>query len=567
MAKSFFGLFQTAVEEEPLSSVKSVQAWAARLPANDPMGTVRAMIHLLEDISTRQPAMTPNRVQALVAFDSLSLGPLGQLQVQYRLPTLSDDVRQQLWYARNDLARWFAFAYEQVYEGVRNQPDRQKYQALLPGVFSRMFYYRGVQAKQGLFRYEQWIPAKWKFLHAAYGQALELGVATEGFSLVDNGPPGDRRSAEQEYIHFLLMQRVNTGNLSVLQIDTAATWLRDWVPVLQLMQAPRDGDQQWMLDLSHSEGLLPCAATVAAGRLLLYLDVAPLRGQLTELGTRLTELLAKGGTKGEVRDLKERLVLVRRLELLWLPNAGIQQRRSERQLDQQPVLVAAGWSEIAIFMRETRPWKPHDPYRYTYDDAADLVALGRTPPPKTDKPEGGKNLHPDRRGWQIHDTSETGCRIVSTTRQAAQIQLGALVTILRETDTRWRVAIVRRLKRRTAEHTELGLEIIADNSILVMPEPVLTTANKDALGRTIEGKRFDALYLPPTQSTTMAPVYSLVLPVSEYVAGRLLAMTLEGQPRVIRLAVAIEHHKDWVWSTFEAAAPAARDQDQVDQVA
>src|SRR5512144_2529890 len=183
MAK-FFGMFQTAGgDDDPLSTAKAVGAWVEKRPANDPMGLVIGMTHLLEDMSTRQPAVTPNRVQALLTLDRLSLAPLAQLQQQYRLPSLSDDVRQQLWHARNNLARWLAFAYEQTYEGIRKEEDRTKFHSQLNGVFSRMFYHRGVQAKQGLFRYEQWIPGKWKFLHSAYTEALDLGVANQAFSL------------------------------------------------------------------------------------------------------------------------------------------------------------------------------------------------------------------------------------------------------------------------------------------------------------------------------------------------------------------------------------------------
>src|SRR5258706_9535186 len=229
MAKSFFKLFQPAAEEgDALSSPKAVAAWADKLPGNDPMGLVLAMTRLLEELSTRPAPISPGRVQALLALDRMSLGPLGQLQIQYRLPSLSDDVRQQLWHARNDLARWFAYAYEQVYIAIGQQPDRRKYQGLLHGAFSRLFYYRGVQAKQGLFRYEQWIPAKWKFLHKAYKEAQELGIAKTVFSIGPEAPPGEQCSPEHEYIHFLLMQRLNTGNLSVLQIDLAAIWLREW---------------------------------------------------------------------------------------------------------------------------------------------------------------------------------------------------------------------------------------------------------------------------------------------------------------------------------------------------
>ncbi len=250
-----------------------------------------------------------------------------------------------------------------------------------------------------------------------------------------------------------------------------------------------------------------------------------------------------------MRELKEKLALVKRLESLWLPHAKLQPRRGERQPAEQVVLVAAGWTEIAIFMREAWPWKKHDPYRYTYEDATKLSTHGRM----VKKEAADASLHPDRRGWRIQDTSETGCRIVSATKQAAHMQLGALVALLRETDARWRVGVVRRLKRRTAEHTELGLEILADSTLLVMPEPVVardTGYSVNGIDVSAKGKRFDALYLPP-QQTSSTPVYSLVLPVGEYLAGKLLSVSIEGENKVVRLAVPIEYNKDWVWTTFE----------------
>src|SRR5258706_3970965 len=303
MAKSFFKLFQPAAEEgDALSSPKAVAAWADKLPGNDPMGLVLAMTRLLEELSTRPAPISPGRVQALLALDRMSLGPLGQLQIQYRLPSLSDDVRQQLWHARNDLARWFAYAYEQVYIAIGQQPDRGKYQGLLHRVFSRLVYYRGVQAKQGLVRHDQWIPAKWKFLHKAYKGALEAGVANASFSLIPNAPATENCSPEQEYLHFLLIQRVNTGNLSVLQIDLAAIWLRDWVPALHLVTTPVEGELVWQLDLGLAEGLTTSAAK-KSGEPVLYLDVTTVRDRLAETKASVSEQIAQAGSKPEVREL------------------------------------------------------------------------------------------------------------------------------------------------------------------------------------------------------------------------------------------------------------------------
>ena len=553
MAKSFFGLFQTAQPDEPLANVKAISAWAANLPANDPMGGVMAMIHLLEETSTKQPQVTVNRILALLTLDRLSLPLQTHLQTQYRLPALSDDVRQHLWYARNDLARWLAYGYEQIYESSRNQPEEKKIRELLHGVFSRMFHYRGVQAKQGLFRYEQWIPARWKFLHAAYKEAADLGIATVPFALADNAQPSEPRSAEQEYLQFLLQQRINTGNLSVPQIELAAQWLREWVPALKLTATPTPDAPHWLLDLGKSEGLFaPRAGQASSG--VLYLDITPLRTKLTALIASTSGQLVPSAAKADVREIKERLALAKRLDLLWLPNARPLPRRGERRTDERAILVAPGWNAIAILMREARPWRPHDPYKYTFDDAAELVALGRAQAQKKDAANVKENLHPDRRGWQVLDTSESGCRIQSSTRNAANLQIGDLLGLLLEGDSRWRIGIVRRLKRRTAEHTELGIEIIAENTVLVMPEPVATRDTGYSVnGTDVSSKRqaFDALYVPPQQRPNLAPVRSLVLPTAQFSPGRMLMVKLEGLNHQIRLAVTIEQTREWVWTTYE----------------
>ncbi len=552
MAKSFFGLFQSASPDEPLASVKAISAWVEKLPANDPVGGVMAMIHLLEETSAKQPPVTASRIQALLTLDRLSLPLQTHLQAQYRLPALSDDVRQHLWYARNDLARWLAYGYEQVYEKSRDQLDDKKIRDLLHGVFSRMFHYRGVQAKQGLFRYEQWIPARWKFLHAAYKEAVDLGIATTPFALTENSRPGESFSAEQEYLQFLLLQRINSGNLSVPQIESAAQWLCEWAPPLRLEMMPPQDAAYWILDLDKAEGLFgPRAAPAAAN--VLYLDITPLRDKLTALIADLTKQLAPAGA----RELKERLALAKRLNLLWLPNAQPLPRRGERRADERAILVAPGWAEIAILLREARPWRPHDPYKYTYDDAAELVALGRAAAKSKDTGNVKDNLHPDRRGWQVIDTSESGCRIQSSTKGAANLQIGHLLCLLLEGDSRWRVGIVRRLKRRTAEHTELGIEIIAENTLLIMPEPYVARESGysvNGVDVNIKRQSFDALYVPPQQRMNQAPVRSLVVPTAEFSPGRILVVKLDGQNHQIRLAVTIEQTREWVWATYDSLA-------------
>ena len=172
MAKSVFGLFRTATKDEPLEIVKATERWVANLPANDPIGGAVTLASLLEETYAKHPPVTADGTLALLELDRLSLPLQAQLQSQYRLPAMSEEVRQNLWHARNNLARWLAYAYQQICEGSNSEPATGQLREHLHGVFSRLFHYQSVQAQQGLLRYEQWIPARWTFLHAAYKAAV-----------------------------------------------------------------------------------------------------------------------------------------------------------------------------------------------------------------------------------------------------------------------------------------------------------------------------------------------------------------------------------------------------------
>jgi hypothetical protein len=549
MAKSIFGVFRAATQDEPLKSVTATKRWFANLPANDPLGGAEAALAvLLEEAYAKHPPVTADAILALLELDRLSLPLQAQLQSQNRSPRLSAEVREKVFNAHSNLVRWLAYAYEQIYEGSNSQPTTGQFREHLHGVFSRLFHYQGVYAQHELLRYEQWIPARWEFLHAAYKAASEQRVATLPFSLVPNPQPGERFSAEQEYLQLLLRRRINTGNLTIPQIELLSEWLRAMVPSLTLAATPPSGDGYWILDLAKTEGLCAARREVPAGD-VLYLDIAPLRTQLNALMERMTEHLAQGGDGGDRIETKERLTLAKRLERLLLPHSMLQPRRGERSADQRPILVASGWTEIPILMRQSRPWITYQPFKYTYDSTVGPGALNGAKWRNTASPDGNDRLHLDRRGWQILDTSESGYRIQSRTRAGAQLPVGALLALLLEGESRWRIGIVRRLKRRTGGHTELGVEIIAENAKLMTLEPV--EADVSVILRSTNARTFQAIYVPPQQRAQMAPIRCLVLPTAEFKPGRLLSLKAEGQTNEVRLALLIEYTKEWVWTTCE----------------
>ena len=250
----------------------------------------------------------------------------------------------------------------------------------------------------------------------------------------------------------------------------------------------------------------------------------------------------------------ERLALLQRLEQLWRPMATPTERRGVRVQADRPVQVAAGLVGIAVALQGTDP-KNEALYRnFRFGDPAE-VASGRVQPAIGRRdPDAGEFGYENAKGWRMDDTSASGCKLVSQSSEAAQQKLGGLLGIQEEGDTRWKIGIVRRLKKFSGGQTELGIEIVAQHSLLIAPKPVAsrdTGYSVDGIDVSVEGKGFDALYLPPTQSPGRAPLRSMVVPALEYAARRRFFLTFDNTVYTVEFTTALERTKDWVWSGFE----------------
>lgn len=552
MANTLLGMFRTSGDQDPLADIGALGEWIRKQPINDYVAFHEAVVRVLEDMGARQPRVTQNRVLAVLELDRISMPVQSQLLGQYLRQSLSDTVRLRLWHACDDLARWFAYTYQTVFEATQDFLLGQKIKGLLPGVAARMFHYRGQQARNGLFRYERWIPGRWKALHAVFESVQARGLGQVPFALLPEGAREDCCSVEQEYLHTLLMQRVNTGNLSAVQIDMAARWLRTWVHTLALAHPPPrlEGPGFW-LDLGWGDGLLTRKPHAAHGA-LFYLDIAPLENELSNGLVELSVQLKRIGAPAIQAEAAERLALLQRLQQLWRPAAIPTERRGERVHADRVVNVAAGLAEIAAALQGAVVTSDASRFRRRDQAVAAVIGPGPLSPDEADTELILGGARPD--GWQIHDTSESGCRLVSQSHRAAQQKLGSLLGIQEGGDARWKIGIVRRLKTSSGGQTELGVEIVAQNSSHIAPRPVAsrdTGYSVDGVDVSVEGRAFDALYLAPMQSANHAPRRSMLVPAHDYAERRRFFLTFENAAYTIEFTPAIERTKDWVWSGFD----------------
>jgi hypothetical protein len=550
MANSLFGIFELANREDPLANRKSARVWFSRLPANDPVGTIEVLIQLLEGpISTQ--AIELGRVQAVLELDRLISTMHEQLRAQYSLPSVSEEVRQRLWRVCDRLARAFTQFYENACRALGPSSDSDRVRIAMHGAFTRLFFYICVQARHGLFRYERWIPGRWLMLHQAYSEACRLGVVAEPYVL-EPAAAIDALSPEQEYLQVLLLHRLNTGNLTARQIDLAAEWLREWVPLLRLAIKQPEGDGYW-LDLGLGDGLLTQQPDQSAGE-LLYLDVSSLREKLLESSSQLSDVARGAKTTGQADDAEDRADLARRLAVLWFPQAPPHPRRGERHPEHRIVTVALGWHEIAPALTLSALQRSKAPAGYHYDD------YGRLRPNRNGVVPASEARRPDFNVWQIHDASDSGFRIRTTAQHAGKLRLGFLLALKVEDETRWQLGIVRRLKRINAEQTELGVEVISRSVSLIAPKPVAARTSGytvDGIDIGSKGQSFNALFLPGQSRARGGSRPSIVLPPAEFTIGRSLSMVVEGHSYDVILAPPLERTKDWIWTPIELGTKTA----------
>ena len=533
--------FQRLNKVDPLSNLKSVRAWFARIPRNDAVAAAEHIVPVIRLEGTHTDG-NAHRLEAIIELDRMTAPLLELLRTQYRQIAISDDVRQRLLGFSESLAQSFAQAYALYAKKIETDHDAAVApRALRHAVFTRMFHHLGTIARLGLFRYEQWIPGRWRSVHQSYSVARARSLTLEPFTLIESRTV-DPSTAEQEYIGILLLHRLNTGNLTTPQIDTASEWLRDWVTPLRLTGGDDHSAGYWV-DLGAGDGLVDRRPEQPQGD-VLFLDMGPFRGKLKALIARLMAQAA-GRAAAESDDA---LALAKRVDRLWQPQAPVMVRRGERRPTNIGATVASGWTDIMVAL-QARHVRSAAPPGYHYDDFGRLR--------NTNEMKERASRRTERHVWNIVDSSESGYRIRSSSREATRQWPGALMALQVEDVPGWQLAIVRRLKRIGAELTEIGVEVISRNVSVVTPREAETRDSGytvDGVDVETSGKGFQALYLPPQVHGRVRAPASLVIPTSEFVVHRKLSLTVEGESHPIVLASPLERARDWVWTPLRAAA-------------
>ncbi|HET7031767.1 MAG TPA: hypothetical protein VFJ48_01485, partial [Casimicrobiaceae bacterium] len=464
-----FGFLTSPTKEDadPLQAPRVVSSWLRHLPTLDVMQRQHRVMGIFDEMRQSRRPIDVNRVSAVQFLDSALGSDRRQMIKQYvdnveRAARVAD----RAWQAAQELSQGFVYAYQVSLDKALAETGNPRWKSLLPQIFARLLHYHGTDAKLRVFRHERWIPAKWTGLHQLYARAAELGVDQVAVSLPSSGTAAMQWSAEQEYTYVLLIQQLNTGNLSPTEIDWASAQLRAWGRKLEFETLPRT-TEGFYVDLTSKRGLIRRAGG-ESGPMLRYLDTTPLFDQLERAihALRQTEIGEPGN--GAVVTM-QRIGVLEKIRPVVAPNLHGDLRRSPRM----PVTVAAkvrvGLARICAELapRDT-PEPANDPDAGS--EQIEVFAVADSPRAKPRVADENDSLAVSigsfaDPGWQVKDRSVAGLRIAASGGIGQSLVLGALVAVRQSDAGEWVLGAVRRLNKVSNEEVEAGVSIIAERIV------------------------------------------------------------------------------------------------------
>jgi hypothetical protein len=254
------------------------------------------------------------------------------------------------------------------------------------------------------------------------------------------------------------------------------------------------------------------------------------------------------------------LVLLRKLAVLFSLHPAANPRRAERKPVALTVQAIAGVSRIIeeLWYGGQKPsvGAPLAAAPGTEITTAPLARSARPPlfaiagVPGQDALSIASRLETNPQTWQVKDRSDWGCRMRGQIDDLNRVIPGSLMALRDCETTPWTVAVVRWFRRLMVDHVEIGVEYLGRRPryIKVVADRHRQEVANGSPDRT--AKCFAALYLPPSESNPNMPIKTLLLPASEFRAGREMTLLSSSATFRVRLSEPIQQQAEFVLTPF-----------------
>lgn len=402
--------------------------------------------------------------------------------------------------------------------------------------------------KWGYFLNEPGRAAPWKQLHALYALSEADGYSQVPFVLHPS-QPSFKPSVQSLYLRTLILDILNTGNLSKIQIEIADGWFSSWCNDYSLDTEYSTRNHLFFVDLASDSGM-HLMRKDSHGESVRYVRVDGLKAQIEEvqLGLRHGRLYAGYGA-GAVFPVEEHVALLAIIEKLYHSIlAGSENRIEERtHFEDREVDVVIGIDRVMRKMRDA-PSRATAPRPAAPAAVAETIELSPTglslvaseaAPAAKDEPAAD----PDIERWKVYDLSSKGYGLLVDRAAAEMILLNGIIALRNHDTGGWIVGqVVRKLANRVRGEILVGIEVLAYRPIPVDLSP------------TSGGAALQGLYMPGLD--TNGKLDSVIVRVADFRSDLSLAIKAGDAHYRVRLNRIIRKGADWIKARFEIESKA-----------
>jgi hypothetical protein len=397
--------------------------------------------------------------------------------------------------------------------------------------------------KWGYFMNEPGRAIPWKQVHALYSLAEVDGYSQVPFVL-HPAQPSFKPSVQSLYLRTLILDVLNTGSLSKVQIEIADGWFSSWCNDYSLDTEYSTRNHLFFVDLVSDSGMRIMRPD-SHGDSMRYVRVDGLKAQIEEVqaGLRHGRLYAGYGA-GAVFPVEEHVALLAIIEKLYESIlAGSENRIEERtHFEDREVDVVIGIEKVMKKMREApAPAAAAASAAVAASDTIELSPGGLSLVATDGQLATEAPADPDIERWKVYDLSSKGYGLLVDRNAAELVLLNGLIALRNHESGGWIVGtIVRKLANRVRGEILVGIEVLAYRPIAVDAQP--TTA----------GSAVQALYLPGVD--TNAKLDSILVRTGDFRSDQGLVLTAGGAQYKVRLNRIIRKGADWIKARFEIEA-------------
>ena len=465
-----------------------------------------------------------NRLRAVFHVDAQTGAQRRALIAQYvEHASRSSRIENQLWTALFGLTQGFLATYQSFAREIADRPQSARWQELLPELICRQVVHLALDARVRLFRYEQWIPAKWAELHALMTLACSRQIERQHRHARRSRA---RRRIEHEYLRALVLQLMNAGSLTARQVEFIWGELDDWCAPLRLTLEPSAANA-FFVDLAGREGLRRRTPGPLESR-VLFLDTRPLHAVMMQHVVTLEQKIKGEPLSNRTPRRSEQLTLFTKLAAQVDPEFKPFARRGERVDDERATSTrssASRRSPATSRKRRASRFTLADSTGESFDSTMDIAVFGRIRDEPTRRSEIARRrigAHAAPGGpWEAKDVSQTG---IQAGRADPGRQRGHARHARRDPSAR-PAALDARHHPADEAHVGRPRRNRACRSSPTRSPPSSSIEQRkrgadeysiDGEGTTINGRRFGALLLSLRARDGEPMVQSLIVPAVEY---------------------------------------------------